>query len=180
MSSWEALNGRETAVIDARPDLPDRPAPPVLTAITTAARGGVLWLAVAAVEAVRPGGDRRLAAESAIAVVVAIGLGHAVKRLAPHRPRPQPPGGRSRVTLPETPKSSAFPSTHAASAAAFATAVLLRDRRLATVVTPVAAAATYARVRTRVHWPTDLAAGTALGAGAAILTHRACTGFLRS
>jgi membrane-associated phospholipid phosphatase len=60
-------------------------------------------------------------------------------------------GGPVRRTLPERPDSPSFPSSHAASAVAFTTALALRDRRLALLATPLTATAIYGRLRTRVH-----------------------------
>jgi len=150
------------------PWLPARPPSPVVTVATTAGRGGALWLLWCAAEALRPGGDRRFARRAATAVAVALGVSQLLKRIVPARPRPEQPGGPARRELPERPDSSSFPSAHAASAAAFTTAVLRHDRRLALVVTPVAAIAVYGRLRTRVHWPSDVVAGVTIGVAAAL------------
>jgi len=171
-SGWDKLNGAESALFVRCPAFPDRPPGPTLTAVTTAARGAGLWLALCAVEALRPGGDRRAARDTVVSILAALALAHLVKRSAPYRPRPEPPGGGARRWLPETPDSSAFPSAHAATSAAFTTAVAVRNPRLAALITPLTAAATYGRLRTRVHWPTDLCAGVALGAATAAVVRR--------
>jgi len=155
-------------MIAETPWLPARPPNPVVTAATTAGRGGALWLAWCAAEGLRPGGDRRFARRAAVAVGAALGVSQLLKRLVPARPRPERPGGPARRDLPERPDSSSFPSAHAASAAAFTTAVLRHDRRIALVVAPVAATAVYGRLRTRVHWPSDLAVGVTIGVAAAL------------
>ncbi|MFL6141454.1 MAG: phosphatase PAP2 family protein [Labedaea sp.] len=172
-SWWERLNRAERALLADLPVLPESPPNPVVTAVTTAGRGGVLWLLLCAAEALRRGGDRRLARHAAVGVAAALAASNALKRLVPYRPRPEPPGGPARRSLPERPDSSSFPSSHAASAAAFSTAIMLHHGRRALLVAPLAATAIYGRLRTRVHWPTDLAAGMALGAGSALLTWRA-------
>ena len=172
MGLWEALNRREAGLIANSPALPARVPHPVLIAVTTAARGGGLWLAICVLEAVRPGGDRRLAARGGAAVVGALAVSHVIKRVVPHRPRPEPPGGRARRSLPETPASSSFPSSHAATAAAITTVLTTRNPKLAALVTPLTTAATYGRLRTRVHWPSDVAAGIAIGIGSAALLDR--------
>jgi membrane-associated phospholipid phosphatase len=153
----------EARLIGDSPALPDRAPHPVVTAVTTAARGGGLWLALSAFEAVRPGGDRRFARRTACSVLVALAASHAVKRMAPHRPRPEAPGGKVRRALPERPDSSSFPSAHAATAAAFATAVVTRHRYRGLLLLPLPLVAIYGRVRARVHWPTDVIAGAAIG-----------------
>ena len=75
-------------------------------------------------------------------------------------------------TLASPPTSSSFPSGHAASAAAFATAVGLESPRLGLALAPLAAAVGYSRVHVGVHWTSDVAAGAALGVGVAALTRR--------
>lgn len=168
-SRWERLNRAEARLVVASPWLPARAPHPVVTAVTTAGRGGALWLGLCAVEAIRPGGDQRLARRGAVAVGVALGIGQCVKRVAPTRVRPEPPGGPARRELPERPESSSFPSAHAATAAAFTTVLLVRDRRTALAMAPVTLTAIYGRLRTRVHWPTDVVAGAAIGVVAALV-----------
>src|SRR5690606_34103883 len=62
------------------------------------------------------------------------------------------------------PRSSSFPSGHAASAAAFLTGVALESPTAGAVLAPVAAAVAYSRVHTGVHWPGDVVVGAAVGA----------------
>ncbi len=168
-SRWERLNRAEARLVAASPWLPARAPHPVVTAVTTAGRGGAVWLGLCLAEAVRRGGDRRLARRAAAAVVLALGIGQGVKRVVPTRARPEPPGGPARRDLPERPESSSFPSAHAATAAAFMTVVLVRDRRAALAIAPTALTAVYGRLRTRVHWPTDVLAGAAIGVAAALI-----------
>ncbi|MFC7471818.1 phosphatase PAP2 family protein [Actinomadura keratinilytica] len=69
--------------------------------------------------------------------------------------------------LKRQPITSSFPSGHAASAAAFATGVAMESRGLGAAVAPLAAAVAVSRVHTGAHYPGDVLAGAALGAGAA-------------
>jgi membrane-associated phospholipid phosphatase len=78
----------------------------------------------------------------------------------------------ARRALPEEPTSSAFPSVHAAAAAAFTTATTIQARPLAAVTAPAAALVGYSRVRTRVHWPSDVVAGALWGVVVGLLTSR--------
>ncbi|MEU4253087.1 phosphatase PAP2 family protein [Amycolatopsis sp. NPDC026612] len=151
-------------------DLPiTRPAWPV-TALSTVAQGGVLWVVVAAVLAWRPG-RRRRAGRGLVAGAAGMAAGHAVKAVVRRR---RPPAERlpARRALPEQPKSSAFPSTHATTAAAFTVAVTLTAPAAGAAVAPLAAAVCYSRLRTRAHWPTDVYGGAAMGAVVGGLVHR--------
>lgn len=167
---WTGLDRVEARLVGETHHLPRRPPSPVVTLVTTAARGGVLWFAWCVREAVRPGGDRRLARRAAASVGVALVMAEALKQLLPARWRPERPGGPARRELPECPRSSSFPSAHAATSAAFVTTVLAHDRRRGALVLPAAVTAVYGRVRTRVHWPSDVVAGLVIGVATARLT----------
>jgi undecaprenyl-diphosphatase len=68
------------------------------------------------------------------------------------------------------PGSTSFPSGHAASAFAFAVGCGLEVPALSLPLGSLATAVAYSRVRTRVHYPADVVAGVALGAGIALAT----------
>lgn len=99
-------------------------------------------------------------------------LNQGVKRLF-HRDRPRErPGVADRLRVPST---TSFPSGHASSAA-FAT-VLLSDGnpgRLAVLI-PIALVVATSRIHTRMHHPSDVVAGAALG----LLLGRVAVGFAR-
>ncbi len=154
--------------------IPHWPADAGLRALSTAANHSLLWLAVAAVLAGRKGSTRR----GALRGVAAIGgASFAINALAkPLLPRRRPayddlPVAR-RLALRDHPRSSSFPSGHAASAAAFATAVTMESPAVGLAVAPVAAAVAYSRVHTGAHWPSDVAAGILMGTGIALATRR--------
>jgi membrane-associated phospholipid phosphatase len=65
--------------------------------------------------------------------------------------------------LPNPPTSSSFPSGHAASAAAFATAVALECPKAGLAIARLAAAVAYSRIHVGVHWTSDVLAGAAVG-----------------
>ncbi|NKE62376.1 phosphatase PAP2 family protein, partial [Lentzea sp. PSKA42] len=92
----------------------------------------------------------------------AMPVGHLVSLMV-HRRRPEAATMPARRALPEHPDSSSFPSKHAVTAAAFGTATALEDRGAAVFVTPVALLVAYSRLRTRVHWPTDVLGGLLIG-----------------
>lgn len=177
MLEWLRRVGREVNRIDrdlvqASARIPRGPLDPGLKALTTAANHSVLWLTIAAVLASRKGVTRRAAFRGVFAIAGASFTANAVvKPIAPRR-RPAAEDVPTRRTLPDPPESSSFPSGHAASAAAFTTAVALESPLAGAVLAPVAAAVGYSRVHTGVHWPSDVAAGMLLGSGIALATRR--------
>jgi membrane-associated phospholipid phosphatase len=70
------------------------------------------------------------------------------------------------------PVTTSFPSGHAASAAAFATAVTLEAPAIGVPLGVLAAGVAASRVVTGAHFPSDVAAGAALGVAVAVFTRR--------
>ncbi len=68
------------------------------------------------------------------------------------------------------PKSSSFPSGHAASAFAFATAVGLDEPLWLPVILPLALGVAVSRVRLGVHYPSDVVVGMAIGVSIGVAT----------
>jgi diacylglycerol kinase family enzyme len=142
----------------------------VMPGLSRLADHGVLWIAVAA--GLRATGDRRarraawrglgaMAAASAAANILGKSL------TARERPLVPVPAGRR---LEHPPRTTSFPSGHAASAAAFATGAALEKPGLAAPVIVTAAAVGVSRVVTGVHYPSDVLAGFAIGAAAGAAT----------
>jgi len=131
--------------------------------IGRAADHGALWIAVAAVLGARRNKWTRRAALRGLA---GMGIASASANLLTKRlvGRTRPAGRRLRTT--------SFPSGHAASAAAFATGVALEVPALALPAGGLAAAVGASRVISRVHYPSDVLAGFALGTVAGLLTLR--------
>jgi undecaprenyl-diphosphatase len=154
--------------------IPPSPVDTALRVLTTSANHSLLWFTVAALLAVRKGSTRRAALRGVLAISGASASANlAAKPLMPRRrPAFEDVPGPRRLDFADRPDSSSFPSGHAASAAAFATAVTMENPALGVVVVPVAAAVAYSRVHTGVHWPSDVAAGVLLGTGVAFATRR--------
>jgi membrane-associated phospholipid phosphatase len=137
----------------------------VFRRVSDAANYSRLWLASAAMLAATDGAAGRRAAADGLAsvaltsAVVNLALKPFWARRRPDRAAQHVPVGRH-VAMP---RSTSFPSGHAASAFAFATGVAA-DLPAAGI--PLSAAATvvaYSRVHTGVHYPIDVIAGSVTG-----------------
>jgi membrane-associated phospholipid phosphatase len=149
---------------------PDEPASPV-TVLTEVARGGLLWVGIAAALAARPGRARRAARTGVVAVAMASASSHLIGRWLP-RQRPAADHLPAYQALVHKPTSSSFPSSHAATAAAFTTSIACESPAAGLVIAPVAMAVAYSRLRTRAHWPSDVAAGALWGITVGVATRR--------
>ncbi|NUR61703.1 MAG: phosphatase PAP2 family protein [Catenulispora sp.] len=139
-----------------------------LSRLSEAADYSKISVAIAALLAVRPGAPRRAALRGVAAIgVTSASANLLAKRLFGRRRPDWDANGvplRRRVLMPS---STAFPSGHSASAAAFAVAVASEVRPAALPLGALAAAVGYSRVHTGVHYPSDVVAGFALGAACA-------------
>jgi undecaprenyl-diphosphatase len=77
------------------------------------------------------------------------------------------------------PRSTSFPSGHSAAAFAFATGACAELPVLAPVLAPLAGTVAYSRVHIGVHYPSDVAAGAAIGIGSGLLAKRLPPGVLQ-
>jgi diacylglycerol kinase family enzyme/membrane-associated phospholipid phosphatase len=157
----ELIAARESARLDR-----------VMAPLGRSADHGVLWFAVAVgLGAARGKWSRRAAlrgiASLALASTTANVLGK--QMVGRHRPEATARPGRPQARPPRT---TSFPSGHAASAAAFATGAALEIPALALPVGGLAALVGASRVVTRVHYPSDVAAGFVIGTAAGLLTLR--------
>nr|WP_318841875.1 phosphatase PAP2 family protein [Rhodococcus sp. Z13] len=160
-------------LFDRASALPPSLADPLLRDLGRAANHSVLWMGCAAVAAAVGGHPRRGAVRGLLAVAGASALANGL--LKPLLPRRRPPARTdptfARRIVP-IPRSSSFPSGHAASAAAFTTGLALESPTAGALVAPLAAAVAYSRVHTGVHWPSDVLVGAAVGASVAWSTRR--------
>ncbi|GAA4538188.1 bifunctional phosphatase PAP2/diacylglycerol kinase family protein [Pseudonocardia xishanensis] len=140
--------------------------------LSKAADHSALWVVVAGVLAVRRGAGRKAAGRGLLSIALSSGIANGI--LKPLLPRRRPAAAELpwHRRIPDPPTSSSFPSGHAASAAAFATAVVLENPRIAPAVVPLAAAVAYSRVHVGVHWASDVLAGAAVGSTVALATQR--------
>lgn len=103
------------------------------------------------------------AASAAVSLTVGAVLSHLVDRA---RPFVADPGGIHMFGRHAA--DAGFPSDHATASFAIATAILLRNRRWGAVAMALATVLALTRVAIGVHYPTDVLAGAALGATAAL------------
>jgi membrane-associated phospholipid phosphatase len=138
-----------------------------LVALTRSANYSRLWLLIAGgLVLFGDAQGRRAARRGLIAIAIAAAVANGPAKLLVRRRRPSSP---SRPTLIRTPRSTSFPSGHTAAAFAFATGACGELPALGLALTPLAGAVAYSRVHTGVHYPSDIAAGVAIGVGSGLL-----------
>jgi diacylglycerol kinase family enzyme/membrane-associated phospholipid phosphatase len=144
----------------------------VMKRLSRSADRSLLWFALATAMAARRGTSRKAAYRGVLAIAGASGTANLL--LKPLLPRRRPAASElpAYQTLADPPTSSSFPSGHAASAAAFATAVAMESPRFGLALAPLAGAVAYSRVHVGVHWTSDVVVGAAVGSGIALATRR--------
>ncbi|HEX3329821.1 MAG TPA: phosphatase PAP2 family protein [Gaiellales bacterium] len=145
-----------------------------LARLSRAADRSVLWMAIAAGLAVAGGASgRRAAAAGMGSLAVTSALANAGLKHLHGRPRPDAVAagiGAGRAV--RMPRSASFPSGHAASAFAFATAAGAELPVLALPLRCLAAAVAYSRVHGGAHYPGDVIGGAVLGGAIAAAVGR--------
>ncbi|MCP1411589.1 bifunctional phosphatase PAP2/diacylglycerol kinase family protein [Paenarthrobacter sp. A20] len=138
--------------------------------LSAVATKGKLWFGVAGVMAAFPGKPRRAALHGLLALGVASGVTNVIFKRALPRSRPLPEHLPLFRFVNPQPTSSSMPSGHSASAVAFAVGAGIVSPAIGLALAPIAAGVAYSRVHTGAHWPSDVVLGSALGAGAALVT----------
>lgn len=138
----------------------------LLVGVSNAANWSRLWLATAGAVAVVGGGrGRRAACQGVLAIALTSAVTNLVLKPLAGRRRPARCDDRlvSDSRRVRRPASRSFPSGHAASAFAFASATgqAVPSARLPLYV--AAATVAYSRVHTGVHYPSDVAIGAVVG-----------------
>lgn len=145
----------------------------VLPRLGRAANHGVLWGGAAAAITVLGSPRARTAALRGIgSLALASATINTVGKWSVRRPRPVLEGVPLTRQPAVQPRTTSFPSGHSASAFAFAAGVALESPGWGAVLVPVAASVAFSRVYTGVHYPSDVAVGSALGVAAAFAVRR--------
>lgn len=160
---YAAVAGTETPRLDV-----------AMRRISSAADHSKVWFGTAALLALAGGGRGRRAARRGVAsLALASGFANLVAKPLTTRRRPD----REELDVLASrhvpmPRTSAFPSGHAASALAFATGVGQVLPALSALLRALAALVGYSRVHTGVHYPADVLVGAFIGVSAAELAGR--------
>jgi membrane-associated phospholipid phosphatase len=148
--------------------LPIEPRDHVFVTLSRSADHGRLWIAVAGALALAGGPSRRAAARGLCSLAVSSFLANVVIKSLFRTTRPTVVPG-SLTELVRAPRTSSFPSGHAASAAAFATGAALEAPALAPPLAILALGVGWSRVRVGVHRPVEVLAGAGLGVTVALV-----------
>jgi undecaprenyl-diphosphatase len=136
----------------------------LLVGVSNTANHSRLWLVTAAAVAVVGGSrGRRAAGQGVLAIALTSAVTNLVLKPLAGRRRPARSNNHPESRRVRQPASRSFPSGHAASAFAFATAMGQAVPSLRLPVYVAAATVAYSRVHTGVHYPSDVIIGAVVG-----------------
>lgn len=157
------IDALDKAIYEAVATTPTKTLDKPLTRLSNAATYSRLWLAIAAVLALNGGERGRRTAIRGLIVIVTSSLSAdlAAKTIFPRRRPTRTDTTHGRET--RMPKSSSFPSGHAATAFAFATVVSADFPRLEVLLYALATGVGWSRIQLGVHYPSDVLGGAIFG-----------------
>jgi undecaprenyl-diphosphatase len=171
MSRLSLAKAADTAVLRkaARGSGPGRH---VLSGLTRAADSSKLWMGISGVMAFVGGSEGRAMAAKGLSGIVATSvLANAPLKRLTRRRRPHGLTAAGITRAGRQPRTSSFPSGHAASGFAFATAAGLGRPAVLIPLEGLALAVACSRVRSGQHYPSDVAAGAVVGLSAGLVVH---------
>ena len=171
LGALSELRALDTAVYAAIAATPTPTVDRAARTLSRAADHSMLWIGVAGLLATSGERGRRSAVDGLVSIAVTSGIVNFV--LKPLRRRRRPDRVAHAVPLArhvDMPRSTSFPSGHAASAFAFASGVAHALPVAAVPLEAAAALVAYTRVHTGVHYPVDVVAGAVVGGSLAPLT----------
>lgn len=133
---------------------------PVMKIATTLGNSGIIWILLCLILMI-PKSTRKIGITAALSLAFVSLLNNFVIKIIVARPRPF-----TQVDIDlliNAPRSYSFPSGHAASSFATATAVFLGDKKLGIVALIIAALIAFSRLYFFVHYPSDVIAGAIEG-----------------
>ncbi len=133
--------------------------------ITYLGESGVFWILLSLLIIIlgRRNGWRAAGCLMLAAMVLGLLIGEAALKNIVCRPRPFHDAPGAALLIPP-PSGWSFPSGHSCASFAAATVIFLRDKRFGTAALILAALIAFSRVFLFVHYPTDVLAGSLLGA----------------
>ena len=133
-----------------------------MTWISSSGGGGLVWLVLGLIAFFRPR-DRAAAWRVMLTIALCYAIVDGVAKPLVGRARPAPMATDAKRELPPMPRSSSFPSGHAASTFGAAVAVSRMWPQTRVVWWTLAILIAYSRIYLGHHYPIDVAAGAVLG-----------------
>lgn len=164
------INALDKAMFSAIVDTPTPTIDAPLRALSQAANHGRLWIGAGACLSLTGRQGRRAALCGLGSLALASATANLLVKQWAGRSRPLPHAVAARHV--PVPRSSSFPSGHAASAFAFAVGAGSELPVVALPLNLTASLVAYSRIHGGVHYPSDVVAGAALGSGAAVTVSR--------
>ena len=160
-ADWADDRDRELFVVLA--DFRNRPFDAVFPPLSIGADAAPVWLTIAILLALRPGPRRRAASRGTSTLAVSSVVTNLLLKRITRRPRPPLEKLHPLHEFPVQPRTTSFPSGHAASAAGFVAGAASEYPLLALPLGVLAGAICYSRVYTGAHYPGDVFAGASVG-----------------
>jgi undecaprenyl-diphosphatase len=142
---------------------------PLMKTVTTMGNGGIIWILMCLVLMI-PKSTRKIGMTAALSLAFVTLLNNIILKNIVARPRPFTYADIELLIA--APKSYSFPSGHAASSFATATAVFLGNKKFGAIALALAALVAFSRLYFFVHFPSDVLVGSLEGIFTAIVVSK--------